>query len=71
MNAAELSPRRRRRRFLVGYDEGDVTVKREPADEDIKVRFFMWDLIFFIYFVLRLFLVGCRGRFSLCIDSMI
>ncbi|KAG8200074.1 hypothetical protein JTE90_001931 [Oedothorax gibbosus] len=36
MNPAELSPRRRRRRFLVGYGEGEVTVKREPADEDIK-----------------------------------
>ncbi|GFQ91123.1 hypothetical protein TNCT_377851 [Trichonephila clavata] len=35
MNAAELSPRRRRRRFLVGFEEGDLPVKREP-DEDIK-----------------------------------
>ncbi|KAF8773266.1 Sine oculis-binding protein like protein [Argiope bruennichi] len=35
MNTAELSPRRRRRRFLVGYEEGDLPVKREP-DEDIK-----------------------------------
>ncbi|XP_054716030.1 sine oculis-binding protein homolog A-like [Uloborus diversus] len=33
--SAELSPRRRRRRFLVGYDEGDLSVKREP-DDDIK-----------------------------------
>lgn len=36
MSTAELSPRRRRRRYLVGYDEEELAVKPEP-EEDIKV----------------------------------
>lgn len=36
MSTADLSPRRRRRRFLVGNDEAELPVKREP-EEDIKV----------------------------------